>query len=409
MKKRLSSFLAGAASALLLAALCTTALAASGQVSFNFAGVSVNGETKITAGQTITAANGQSVPGSILYTDAAGGKTNYLSVRTVSELLGVEVGYNSATRTILLNTKADPAFQAAPTAKSAGLWKAAVEEGGLLSYICDAEKAEKAEHDTLPLYRPTDLPEGWKLEETRGIGGGSSTNWRFETGGGQASFQCSYPGRARFSNGSFADLETVMKNKQQITVQSYAADFYTEKTDYGTRSLLAWENRDGILFHLTAAGVSREDLLQAAECIQPYSGQEASWRLAWLPEGSADKPFERSVLGDTVQETHLCRGTNFTLLASPLPLAAAEEGPGETVRVNGREARFWAAREPMVPRKIKEETVGGVTISSGVVSGYGSADMNTLLWSDPATGTNFRLTSGLDKASLIRTAESVTR
>ena len=57
---------------------------------------------KITAGQDITAANGQKVPGSILYIDEAGGKTNYLPIRAISELLGVEIGYDSATKTVLL-------------------------------------------------------------------------------------------------------------------------------------------------------------------------------------------------------------------------------------------------------------------------------------------------------------------
>ena len=109
MKKRFSSFLAGAASALLLAALCTTALAASGKISYNFVNVSLDGEAKITAGQTITAANGQQVPGSILYTDDAGGKTNYLPIRTISELLGVEIGYDSAAKTVLLGGPQTPA------------------------------------------------------------------------------------------------------------------------------------------------------------------------------------------------------------------------------------------------------------------------------------------------------------
>ena len=99
---RLQSFLAGAAAALALSACLTTALAASGKVSYNFASVSLDGEKKITAGQDITAANGQKVPGTILYTDAAGGKTNYLPIRAVSELLGVEIGYDSATKTVLL-------------------------------------------------------------------------------------------------------------------------------------------------------------------------------------------------------------------------------------------------------------------------------------------------------------------
>ena len=102
MKKQIPSFFTGFASAVLLLTLCTTALAASGKVSYNFANVALGGETKITAGQDITAANGQKVPGTILFTDAAGGKTNYLPIRAVSDLLGVEIGYDSATKTVLL-------------------------------------------------------------------------------------------------------------------------------------------------------------------------------------------------------------------------------------------------------------------------------------------------------------------
>ena len=55
MKRRVLSFLAGAAAALALTALTATALAASGQVQFNFAGVALNGETNIAAGSDITA------------------------------------------------------------------------------------------------------------------------------------------------------------------------------------------------------------------------------------------------------------------------------------------------------------------------------------------------------------------
>ena len=112
MKRRVLSFLAGAAAALALTALTATALAASGQVQFNFAGVALNGETKIAAGSDITAPNGQRVPGSILYVDEAGGKTNYLPIRTISELLGVKVGYDSATRTVLLGEQTAPASAA---------------------------------------------------------------------------------------------------------------------------------------------------------------------------------------------------------------------------------------------------------------------------------------------------------
>ena len=100
--KRIGTFFGGFATALALAACLTTAMAASGKVSYNFANVALDGVPKITAGQDITAANGQKVPGSILYTDEAGGKTNYLPIRAISELLGVEIGYDSATKTVLL-------------------------------------------------------------------------------------------------------------------------------------------------------------------------------------------------------------------------------------------------------------------------------------------------------------------
>ena len=108
-----ASFFSGAATALLAVSCLTTALAASGKVSYNFANVALGGETKITAGQDITAANGQKVPGTILFTDAAGGKTNYLPIRAVSDLLGVEIGYDSATKTVLLGKQpAAPASSA---------------------------------------------------------------------------------------------------------------------------------------------------------------------------------------------------------------------------------------------------------------------------------------------------------
>ncbi len=113
--KRIGTFFGGFVTALALSACLTTALAASGKVSYNFANVALDGTRKITAGQDITAANGQKVPGSILYTDEAGGKTNYLPIRTISELLGVEIGYDSASRTVPLGKQpTKPATEAQP-------------------------------------------------------------------------------------------------------------------------------------------------------------------------------------------------------------------------------------------------------------------------------------------------------
>lgn len=53
--------------------------------------VTLNGEKKISAGSDITVANGEKAPSSILYTDVAGGKTNYLPIRAISELLGISI------------------------------------------------------------------------------------------------------------------------------------------------------------------------------------------------------------------------------------------------------------------------------------------------------------------------------
>ena len=88
MKKtgHFSSFLSGAAAALTLSLCLTTALAAAGKVSYNFANVALDGGTVIAAEADITAANGQKIPGSILYTDETGGKTNYLPLRTMIPL-----------------------------------------------------------------------------------------------------------------------------------------------------------------------------------------------------------------------------------------------------------------------------------------------------------------------------------
>nr|WP_325185786.1 hypothetical protein [uncultured Oscillibacter sp.] len=132
MKKRITSFTTGFLTAVLLLALCTTALAASGKVSYNFANVALNGETKITAGADIAAANGQKVPGSILFTDAAGGKTNYLPIRAVSELLGVEIGYDSATKTVLLGEQ--PGSSQGSSSNYEEQLKAQLEEARKIAY-----------------------------------------------------------------------------------------------------------------------------------------------------------------------------------------------------------------------------------------------------------------------------------
>lgn len=184
MKKRVTSFAGGFFTALALTICLTTALAASGKVSYNFANVALNGETKITAGADITAANGQKVPGTILFTDDAGGKTNYLPIRAISELLGMEIGYDSTTKAVLLGgqmaSTPAPAASTAPTVETVSGRQWLRELGGAdgsIHYTWPRPE-EVRDYDALPTLRPTWLPEGYLL---KGAGAGGRVGVRNES------------------------------------------------------------------------------------------------------------------------------------------------------------------------------------------------------------------------------------
>lgn len=394
MKKRIPSFLGGFLTAVLLAALTTTALAASGNVTFNFANVALNGETKIAAGTDITAANGQQIPGSILYTDAAGGKTNYLPIRTISDLLGVEIGYDSVSKTVLLGEQ--PAAQAA-----AARWKKVV-DGNSVTY--ESEKTD-ASYDSAPLYRPTWQAEGWGLASlSTDMQGVKYAMWRYLGDGGTLSLTCANP--VGGSYGFMPGLADSVKNCQKVTIQGYQADLYADIDSY----YLAWENSDGILF--TMRGPDADTLKQAAESVRPYTAEAAEYQLSWLPQGYT--AFDRSALGGTVDESWMKDGMALTWLQATEPVAVPEGAP-ETVTVGGVEARYWAAEEPYEEEDTMEvngETVrgnsasaGGASITSGTIPGVRSTDVSTLAWT--SGGVNFRLQSILDKDTMIRIAEHV--
>ncbi|WP_298024327.1 DUF4367 domain-containing protein [uncultured Dysosmobacter sp.] len=396
MKKRIPSFFSGFLTAVLLLALTTTALAASGKVSYNFANVALDGETRIAAGKDITAANGQQIPGSILYTDAAGGKTNYLPIRTISELLGVEIGYDSAAKTILLGGQSGTA----PAAQAR--WSKTV-DGNRVTYT-SAET--ESTYDTAPLYRPAWQAEGWGLSSLTTDGRGvHSAYWRYLDGSGNTvSLTCANPGGGSF--GFQPGLEDSVKNRRQVTVQGCPADLYMDIES----CYLVWENSDGVLF--TMRGPDEETLRQVAESIRPCAKEAPEYQLSWLPEGY--KQLERSALGDTVYASWIRSGMSLTWMQSAESLALPEGTP-ETVSVNGVKARYWAAKEPYEESPVEvngepleEDTtsLGGVTITSGVVHGARSEDVNTLVWS--RDGVNFRLQGALDRETLVRIAEHVT-
>lgn len=96
MKKhnRWSTFLSGMLTGALLVGGGTAALAAAGgSVSFGSMGLTVNGKTSITAGETLTNAAGCEIPSTIVYTDEKGGGTTYIPVRQFSEMLNIPVDW----------------------------------------------------------------------------------------------------------------------------------------------------------------------------------------------------------------------------------------------------------------------------------------------------------------------------
>ena len=392
MKKRFPSFLAGAATALALTALATSALAASGQVSFNFAGVALDGEMKITAGSDITAPNGQRVPGSILYTDETGGKTNYLPIRTISELLGVEVGYDSATRTVLLGEQTVPS--AAAAAETGTYWHKETDEDG----ITYASEDTGIDYTGDPGYAPAELPEGWALESVREMTGRSGQE--YWNGSGRVSFACSYPNGGGFgwSPGS-GELTCTT-----IRVNGYDAELYAHSSEYGESCLLVWEDLDGILFWITGSDVEPETLAAFASVAAPVAGAAPAYEADWLPSGYSW--FETNTSAGTVEDTWTGHGGNITLTYSTSPLLLPE-GTGKTVEFGDVTARFWEAEEPHEADEDESETVGGVTVTSTTISGARAADVATLAWTDTETGVNFRLHGTVDQDTLVRIAGSV--
>lgn len=100
MKKRIPSYFAGFLTAALIFALMTSAMAATGQVSFSNVNISVLGSEKIASGDTYTGENGAQIPSSITYTDEKGGKTTFVALREMSDLLNSTISWDGKTQTV---------------------------------------------------------------------------------------------------------------------------------------------------------------------------------------------------------------------------------------------------------------------------------------------------------------------
>ena len=103
MKKTgLAPFLSGALSAALILGLTTTALAASGTVSFNAVNLTLNRKEVFSQGEELTNDAGRAIPSSIVYLDEAGGGTTYIPLAYVSRLLDTQISWDQATQTVKL-------------------------------------------------------------------------------------------------------------------------------------------------------------------------------------------------------------------------------------------------------------------------------------------------------------------
>lgn len=387
MKQRIPSFLAGVVTTALLASLATTALAASGKISYNGASVTVGGAAQ--AAGDITTAEGQA-PGSIQFTDAAGNVTHYLPLETIDQLPGVDAVYDPAAKTVKL--------------ERGNFWEKQETEQG----VQYASEDTGISYDTAPSYAPAVLPEGWVLESIRASGG-----QEYRNGSGRISFTCSYPdgGGHGWMPGSGEIPCTT------VTVNGYEAELYTHSSEYGDSCLLVWENLDGVLFWFVGSDVEPETLVDFASTVAPAADTLPDYEAGWLPSGYSW--FETNTSAGTVETTWIGEGGdgNITLTYSTSPLLLPE-GTGKTVEFGDVAARFWEAEEPHEPSE-GTITVGGepvegnqvdmgnVTVSVGTISGAGAADVATLAWTDADTGVHFRLHGTVDQDTLVRIARSV--
>ena len=406
--KKIVSFLSGAAVTLLTVSCLTTALAAGGKVSYNFANVSLDGETKITAGQDITAANGQMVPGTILFTDAEGGKTNYLPIRAVSELLGVEIGYDSATKTILLGGQTNQMpleYEAGSEAVTVPgrQWLRELKNGGIHYYWPKASKV--SQYTDLPAFQPTWLPEGFALNGVwvSPISTPNSTvGWNYEKDRKYlVSFTCYRPTEKPCGSGYGVEVDTAAL-LWAATVQGRSADFY----QINNMANLVWEDSAGNLFWLES-NLDQATLEKIASSVKELKEKALPvYQMGWMPDGflkrnstvtpqMVTERWERATQADGQPRI----STQFRWYYSR-GLQAAPAGTPETITIKGIQAQYWRTDPNAEP---STASAGETVISISTTE----AQMNTLLRTDPQTGITFRLLAPLDKDVMIRMAESI--
>ena len=394
MKKRFSSFAAGAMTATMIMGLCGTALAANGNVSFSFANIALDGQVKYSAGSTITAPNGQQVPSSILYTDAAGGKTNYLPIRAVTELLNTDIGYDSASKTVLLGeqpAKADGTV----TKTSAGKWTREMDH---MEMYYHGDGPETVEGD-LPACTPAWLPEGYTFSYSSdpllGQHGNAATRteYRKDT---QSFFliTCARPTSGSFNLAVKADPAEVL---QEVTVQGYRADLYLG-SGFNT---VVWEDENGTLFIVESLHVDRETLLRVAENLTVSTSQGTGYQLTAVPEGYTLRAQQAGA-----DQGAFRYGSGYKRLSFQYAGSTALDVPAgrkEAVTVNGNQGTFYPDATAVETVGQREDAHNG---TQAVTPVEGEVTRPVLIWTNEA-GVTFRLQGGFSKEELVRMAGSV--
>ena len=105
-KEKITSFLSGVVSCTLVLGLVTTALAATGNVSFGRVNVRLNSKEVFAQGDELRTDAGRAIPSSITYTDETGGDTTYVPLSYLSRLLDTPVSWDQASRTVKLGYSA---------------------------------------------------------------------------------------------------------------------------------------------------------------------------------------------------------------------------------------------------------------------------------------------------------------
>ena len=90
--------------AIFIICICiTSALAASGTVSFNSINFCVNGKSYLEKGQELVLENGTTIPSTITYTDENGGTTTYIPIRELAEIFHMPLHWNKKDSTATLS------------------------------------------------------------------------------------------------------------------------------------------------------------------------------------------------------------------------------------------------------------------------------------------------------------------